>query len=111
MSEKTLYEIYDDIRENKEVDIEDLKLAVLTYRSLLWFSNHDLENIYRSNTDNFNIKLRYITATERYKKALKHKPKIWLGKDNIPGTEEYKKQEEFCKTILKNYKKWKEDKQ
>lgn len=41
MSDKTLYEIYDDIRENKEVDVEDLKLAVLTYRSLLWFSNHD----------------------------------------------------------------------
>lgn len=107
MSDKTLYEIYDDIRENKEVDVEDLKLAVLTYRSLLWFSNHDLEEIYKSNPTNLNIKLRYTTATERYQKALNQQPKIWLGEDNIPGTEEYKKQEEFCDAILKSYEKWK----
>lgn len=111
MSDKTLYEIYDDIRENKEVDVEDLKLAVLTYRSLLWFSNHDLEEIYKSNTENLNIKLRYTTATERYQKALNQKPKIWLGKDNIPGTEEYKEMEKICNGILKGYEKWKEDKQ
>ena len=106
MSEKTLYEIYDDIRENKQVDVENLKLAVLTYRSLLWFSNHDLEEIYKSNTENLNI----TTATERYQKALKQQPKVWLGKENIPGTEEYKEQEEFCKAILNGYEKWRKDK-
>lgn len=110
MSDKTLYEIYDDIRENKEVDVEDLKLAVLTYRSLLWFSNHDLEEIYKSNTENLNIKLRYTTATERYQKALNQQPKIWLGEDNIPGTEEYKNKEKIYNSILKGYEKWKEDK-
>lgn len=107
MSDKTLYEIYDDIRENKDVDIEDLKLAVLVYRDLLWFSNHDLEEIYKVNSDNLITKIRYEEATIRYKKALDQKPRIWLGKDNIPGTEEYKKQEEFYDAILKSYEKWK----
>ena len=42
MSNKTLYEIYNDIRNNKDVEKEDLIMAVLTYRDLLWFSNHDI---------------------------------------------------------------------
>lgn len=57
MSDKTLYEIYNNIRENKDVDIEDLKLAVLVYRNLLWFSNHDLEEIYKVNSDNLITKI------------------------------------------------------
>lgn len=111
MSNKTLYEIYDDIRQNKDVDKEDLKLAVLTYRNLLWFSNHDLEEIYKRNEKNPIIKLRCEQATERYQKALTQVPKVWLGKDNIPGTNEYEKQEEFCNAILKGYEDWKNSKQ
>ena len=89
MSNKTLYEIYNDIRNNKDVEKEDLIMAVLTYRDLLWFSNHDIEAIYKANINSISVELRYKQSVERYQKALKQQPRNWLGKDGIPGTPEY----------------------
>lgn len=66
MSNKTLYEIYNDIRNNKDVEKEDLIMAVLTYRDLLWFSNHDIEAIYKANINSISVELRYKQSVERY---------------------------------------------
>ncbi len=107
MSDKTLYEIYKDVCECKEVDKEDLKLALLTYRSLLWFANHDAEEMYKRNNEDVFTKIRYKTNVERYQKALNQEPRKWLGNENIPGTQDYKEKEEICNDILKGYEKWK----
>ena len=111
MSDKTLYEIYDNIRNCKDVEKEDLKLAVLTYRNLLWFANHDVEEIYKHTEQDIFTKMRFETNVMRYKKALDTTPRKWLGNENIPGTQKYKEQEDLHKSILDGYKKWKEDKQ
>ena len=110
MSNKTLYQIYNDIRSSKEVEKEDLKMAVLMYRDLLWFSNHDIEEIYKRNINNLTAEIRYKQSVERYQKALKQQPRIWLGKDGIPGTQEYKEKEELCNNILRSFEKFKEGK-
>lgn len=107
MSNKTLYEIYKDVCECKEVDKEDLKLALLTYRSLLWFSNHDVEELYKSSDKNVFAKARFESNVMRYKKALNTTPKEWLGDENIPGTLAYKEKEQIFNGILRGYKKWK----
>lgn len=110
MSNKTLYEIYEDICNCKDIEKEDLRLAVLTYRSLLWFANHDVEELYkRNNQDVFN-KIRYKTNIERYQKALKQVPRKWLENENIPGTQAYHEKEQLCNNILKGFNKWKESK-
>ena len=108
---KTLYEIYDDIRNCKEVNNEELKLAVLMYRDLLWFANHDIEQIFRECGENPTIKMRYHQNVERYRKALKQQPEIWLGADSIPGTNDYNEKQEFCESLLKGYENWKKRKE
>lgn len=104
MSNKTLYEIYNDVCECKEVDKEDLKLALLTYRSLLWFANHDVEEMYKRNNQDVFTRVRFETNVMRYRKALDTVPRNWLGNENIPGTQRYKEKEEICNDILKGYK-------
>lgn len=81
---KTLYEIYDDIRECRNVSNEDLRLAVCMYRNLLWFANHDVEQLYEDCNKTPFTKLRYEQNVMRYKKALQSIPKEWLGNENIP---------------------------
>jgi len=110
MSNKTLYEIYNDVCECKEVEKEDLKLALLTYRSLLWFANRDVEELYKSANQNAFAKSRFETNVMRYRKALDTIPRKWLGNENIPGTQAYKEKEEICNGILKGYEKWKGNK-
>jgi len=109
MSNKTLYEIYNDIRNSKEVEKEDLKMAILMYRDLLWFSNHDIEEIYKANTNSLAVELRYKQSVERYQKALKQQPRIWLGQDGIPGTQEYKEKEQLCNNILRGFEKYRKE--
>jgi hypothetical protein len=109
MSNKTLYEIYNDIRNNKDVEKEDLIMAVLTYRDLLWFSNHDIEAIYKANINSISVELRYKQSVERYQKALKQQPRNWLGKDGIPGTPEYIEKEKICNNILREFEKYRKE--
>jgi hypothetical protein len=109
MSNKTLYEIYNDIRNSKEVEKEDLKMAILMYRDLLCFSNHDIEEIYKANTNSLAVELRYKQSVERYQKALKQQPRIWLGQDGIPGTQEYKEKEQLCNNILRGFEKYRKE--
>ena len=104
---KTLYEIYDDIRECRDVSNEDLRLAVLMYRNLLWFANHDVEQLYKNCNKTF-AEMRYAENMMRYKKALQCVPKQWLGNENIPGTDEWNSKEELCEGILNGYEKWKQ---
>lgn len=111
MSNKTLYEIYSDIRNSKEVEKEDLIMAVLMYRDLLWFSNHDIEEIYKANINSIAVELRYKQSVERYQKALKQQLRIWLGQDGIPGTQEYKEKEQLCNNILKGFEKFRKEQQ
>lgn len=110
MSDKTLYEIYKDICDCKDVEKEDLRLATLTYRSLLWFANHDVEEIYKNSNQNIFNKTRFVTNVTRYKKALNTIPRKWLGNENIPGTQKYEEKERICNNILDGFNKWKEDK-
>ena len=110
MSNKTLYEIYNDVCECKEVDKEDLKLALLTYRSLLWFANKDVEELYKGTNQNVFAKSRFEANVMRYRKALDTIQRKWLGNENIPGTQAYKEKEEICNGILKGYEKWKGNK-
>lgn len=110
MSNKTLYEIYKDICDCKDVEKEDLKLALLTYRSLLWFANHDVEEIYKRNSQDVFNKIRYKTNVERYEKALKQVPRIWLGNENIPGTQAYHEKEKLCNNILDSFENWRKNK-
>lgn len=110
MSDKTLYEIYQDICDCKDVEKEDLKLAVLTYRSLLWFANHDVEEIYKNSNQDMCNKMRFETNVMRYKKALDTIPRKWLGNENIPDTQAYHEKEQLCNNILDGFNKWKENK-
>ena len=110
MSDKTLYEIYKDICDCKDVEKEDLRLATLMYRDLLWFANHDVEEIYKnSNQDIFN-KTRFRTNVTRYKKALNTVPRKWLGNENIPGTPKYEEKKRIFNNILDGFYKWNENK-
>lgn len=110
MSEKTLFEIYDDILNSKEVKEEDLRLAVLTYRNLLWFANHDVEELYKSTDKNVFAKNRFENNVMRYKKALNETPRHWLGEDNIPGTKSFEEQQAVCENLWNGFLKWRENK-
>ena len=81
---KTLYEIYDDIRNCKEISNEDLRLAVLMYRDLLWFANNDVEQLYKECKNSVFAKLRFEQNVRRYKRALQTTPKEFLGNNGIP---------------------------
>ena len=107
--EYTLYEIFEKVKNNEEVPYEQLKLAFLVYRDLLWFSNHDVEELYKNSDKSIWNKTRYESNVMRYKKALDSIPKEWLGKDNIPGTTEFKEKEKLCENLWKSFNKWKEE--
>ena len=107
--EYTLYEIFEKVRNNEEVPYEQLKLAFLTYRDLLWFANHDVEEMYKNSDKSIWNKVRYENNVMRYKKALNIIPREWLGEDNIPGTSELIEQEALCDSIWESFNKWKRE--
>ena len=106
---KTLYEIYEDIVMCKDVDKEDLRLATLVYRNLLFLANEDIRKIYQNNEKDILIEKIFNQSRQRYQNALKKTPEEQLGKYGIPDTEEFKKIKELADNMFADFKDWLKD--
>lgn len=106
---KTLYEIYENIVMCKDVDKEDLRLAVLVYRNLLYFANEDIRKIYKNNEQDIFIEEIFNQNRQRYQNALKKTPEEQLGKYGIPDNEEFKKIKELTNNMFADFKNWLKD--
>ena len=99
-------EIIIAIKENEEVDSEELRMACLVLNSLLFFSHSNIRRLIAGGTGAEVTKLMEfpdsygelgISKTEW--EAMRKDPVEWLGVSNIPGTPEYEAHYRVSKAV------------
>lgn len=102
-------EIVADLKDGKEVPYEELKMACLVQSSIIFFYQQDMKALLKGGfLADLKIQMEYSdkeTSSKElgypswYWKAIKKDPVEWLGKNHIPGTEEWKRQHEVHKNF------------
>jgi len=86
---RILNDIIADLKEGKEVEYEEARLAAIVYSNLLFFANNNIKQLL--GTKNPLVKsLVEEDYIRRHHNALKKSPEEWLGNDH-PDNEEHKK--------------------
>lgn len=98
---RAMCEIIADLKDNKEVPYEELKMACLVQSSIIFFYQQDTKALLKGGLSADLIKhAKYSdpkTSSEKmgipswYWNAVKKDPIQWLAPSHIPGTEEWKK--------------------
>lgn len=107
---RTLYEIVEDVKDNKKPDYEEIRYALLVY-TYLFNKEH---RHYRDALLKINSTPAHITTSEHirelkaqnsfdmYKTALNTPPKEYLGWNNDPENPDYQKFREIGNKIIDN---------
>lgn len=102
-----LLEIVQNVKNNKPVDGDDLRLAIVMLDALCSFYKTDLDRLLKDIEDTENIDIIKFTGKlikntfDSLKTTYRKDPKEWLSKSAIPGTEENLKLKELYES--KNY--------
>jgi hypothetical protein len=89
------------IKDNEEVDADDMKLALLTLDSILSQSISDTNDLYAEN----NVEKRKLIAERsigNYKRARVTNPGVWLG-DLNPSNPGYQKKRALIKAVAAKF--------
>ena len=103
-------EIVADIKDGKDVDYEELKMACLVQSSIIFFFQNDTKTLLKGGIGVDLLKqMEYSdekTSSQKggipswYWKAIKADPYKWLSPRYIPGTDEWKKFHGMCTNIF-----------
>ncbi|MHC1722472.1 MAG: hypothetical protein AB9836_04605 [Aminipila sp.] len=90
---RNLFDIIEDVKDGKKPPYDELRFALLTYSSLLFFSNNDVKKLSDGDCQPF---LRDFIRDENHRrmhKALNQDPMIWIGNHNpdLPECQEKRK--------------------
>lgn len=90
---KTLYEIIQDVKQNKKPEYDDIRYALLAYVSMSNIGHTQLrqELSRTSPLPEFSRATALSNSFDMYKGALNKHPKEWLGWHNDPENPEYAK--------------------
>lgn len=83
------------VKDNKPVEFEELRLALLALSSIEHFYSHELSGLVEAIDEGKPIGLLRLKSQfakdlhERMFKAIKTDPRAWLGEHNIPGNPEH----------------------
>lgn len=98
------------VKENEKPEYEELRMACLVLNSLLFFSHQNIARLLKGGyaaeiTKNMEFPDAHaelgISKTEF--NAMKKDPLEWLGKDHIPGTQEYEERHAISKKIFSRF--------
>lgn len=98
---RPLFEIIEEVQGGGKPDYEELRFALLTYHSLLFFSNKDVEKLYKDEVSQFMKDFVRNENFRRHKTALNQDPMIWIGSSN-PDLPEYQAQRRMYQKIFDN---------
>ena len=89
---RTLYEIIEDVKDNKKPDYEEIRYALLVYNFLFNMDHRDLRNELMSEKrgSEFIRKIKADNSFNMAKTALNKSPKEYIGSDD-PENPEYQK--------------------
>lgn len=112
-------EIIADIKDNKEVTYEELKLACLVLDFLLFQYKNDVKNLFKGGIAADLVKQSCYSDPKTsstkggissvYWKGIKADPVEFLGPAHIPGTPEYEERYKVSKGVLNKVMKNKKD--
>lgn len=90
---KTLYEIVQEVKQNKKPDYDDIRYALLAYVSMFNIEHSQLrrELSRTSPISEFSRATALSNSFDMYKGALERHPKEWLGWSSDPENPEYAK--------------------
>lgn len=90
---RTLYEIVEDVKDNKKPDYEELRYALLVYDFLFNMDHRVLREVLLSDNEipKFIKELKAQNSFDMAKTALNKSPKEYLGWDNDPENPDYQK--------------------
>ena len=103
-------EIIADLKDNKDVPYEELKMACLVQSAIIFFYQHDTKSLLEGGiganlVKSMNYKDKQTSSIEQgipswYWHAIKKDPYEWLSPRDIPGTDEWRKWHEIGKKLL-----------
>lgn len=110
VTNKTLSEIIDEIRNGGKPDYEDMKYAVCALDALLTFDRMALSNLAEAEQNGKkpiltrSAKWQYKEYFNRTKRALEKPPKEWVGWNNDPENPEFQSRRKLANKIYcKNF--------
>ena len=106
-------EILADLKDGKEVQYEELRMACLALDGLVFLFKQDTKHLLKGGISADMVK-RMNYSDEKtssielgipswYWKGIKKDPTEWLGKSNIPGTTEYEEHYKLSKALLDKF--------
>lgn len=102
---ETLYEIIENVKDNKRPDYEELRYAllVLDFMFNMDHSNLRKELLSDKKDPEFIREIKAQNSFDMAKGALNKPPKDYLGWDNDPENPEYQKRREMSNKIFNNF--------
>lgn len=90
---RSLFDIVEEVKDNKKPDYEELRYALLVYSFLLSMDHRHLreELLKEERPNQFIRELRAKNSFDMYKGALEKSPKEYLGWQDDPENPEYQK--------------------
>lgn len=101
---RTLYEIVEDVRDNKKPDYEEIRYALLVYNFMFNMDHRNLRNelLAEERPSKFIRELEAQNSFDMAKTALNKSPKEYIGGDD-PENPEYQKRREMSNKIYDNF--------
>lgn len=102
---RTLYEIIEDVKDNKKPDYEELRYALLVYNFLFILDHRNLRNelLKEERPAKFIRELKAQNSFDMAKSALNKSPKEYLGWNSDPENPEYQKRRKMSEKIFDNF--------
>ena len=99
---RTLYEIIEDVQDGKKPEYEEIRYALLAYRSMFVMDHRNLreELMGEKPSPDFVKKMRADNSFAMFKGAMNKSPKEWVGWGNDPDNPEYQKFRKMGEKIL-----------
>lgn len=107
---RTLFEIIEDVKDNKKPDYEELRYALLVYSFMFNMDHRNLreELLQEERTAKFIRELKAQNSFDMAKNALNKSPKEYLGWNSDPENPDYQKfrkaGDKLIEKIMKNQK-------
>ena len=102
---RTLFEIVEDVKDNKRPDYEELRYALLVYNFLFNLDHRNLRNelLKEERPAKFIRELKAQNSYDMAKSALNKSPKEYLGWNSDPENPEYQKRRKMSEKIFDNF--------
>lgn len=102
---RTLFEIIEEVKDNKRPDYEELRYALLVYNFMMFMDHKNLreELLSEKRSSEFIRKFKAQNSHDMFRNALSKSPKDYLGWNEDPENPEYQKRRKLSEKIYDNF--------